>query len=481
MTEPAPSLASNARWSVVSQVGRSGLRTLGLVVLSRLLAPTDFGLIAMATVIINFGELARDMGTSAVLIQREELDDDTTCTVFWFNTVAGLGLGIAVFALAPLLAGFFAEPDLAPMLQLLAVVFPIGGLATAHQALLQRASRFRVIAGVELLAIVLGLLVAVPAAWLGAGAFSLVYQILAATLVSSACVWRASGWTPRLRWSSRRFRSMWTFSGPLFGFNILHVVSRSADDWMLGRFLGAGPLGVYSLAYRVMMVPIYNLGWIVDRALFPILSQRRREPGAAADLYRRSLTVTALLATPVAGGLWVAREPLMVGVFGEQWRDAAVVLAWLAPIGLIESLFSTTWTVMKSYGRTDLLGRVGLLGAVLLPTAFLIGLQWGLIGLAAGYLIGLVLLATPAFVIAVRLTGNSGGDLLRALGPPLVLSCLMVLACRAVDLAWLGAGADPYLRLLTFAVVGVLAYAGLLKLFLPDSLTALRSLVPRPR
>jgi PST family polysaccharide transporter len=481
MTEATPSAAANARWSAISQGGRSGLRLLGLVVLSRLLEPSDFGLLALATAVTSFAEVLRDMGTSRLLIQREHLEDDTICTVFWFNVVSGVVLAAALLGLAPALAGFFVQSELTPIFWLLSLIFPGAALASTHQALLERGSRFRTLAGIEISSTLAGLIAAVTAALLGAGVYSLVIQVLLTTLVSAVLFWGYSGWLPRAVWSRRRLEEVWGFSGHLFGHNILNFLSRNADDLIVGRFLGTSKLGVYSLAYRVMMFPLQSLTAVANRALLPILSRRQSEPGAVADLYRRTLAMIALVSAPMTAGLWLVREPFVLTVFGEQWIQAAEVLAWLAPVGFVQTLVSTTGTVVLASGRTDQLMRLGAMSAVLVIASFGIGVRWGLAGVAACYLVANLLNAVPYFWAAFRSSGNSAKDLVVAVRAPLLFSGAMISTGALVDQALLGSGSSPLVRLLTVSIVGALCYGGLLLLFGRDSLNELRRLVSPQR
>ena len=123
------SAVSNARWIAISQASRIGMQLIGMVVLARLLPPSEYGLMAMATVVINFAYLLRDMGTAAAVVQKENLTEDTTNTVFWLNVGLGLTLGIALVALSPLIADGFRSPRLIPVLWVLALVFPVTSIA----------------------------------------------------------------------------------------------------------------------------------------------------------------------------------------------------------------------------------------------------------------------------------------------------------------------------------------------------------------
>lgn len=481
MSAPAVSVASNARWAAVSQAGRMGLRLLGLVILSRLLEPADFGLVAMATAVTAFAEVLRDMGTAGALIQRERVEDDTASTVFWFNAVTGLLLSAAVFLLAPVIETAFAAEGLADILRVLAPLYLLVGLSASHQALLERESRFRLLAVLEISSVAIGLVTAVVAALLGARAFSLVFQALAVALASNVLLWACSAFRPRLIWSRRRFGEVWSFSGNLLAFNLVNFFSRNADDLIVGRVLGAGALGVYSLTYRVMMLPLQTLSFVSNRALFPVMSLRRFEPGAIAGLHGRALAMIALVSAPLNAGLWLLREPFVLVVLGEQWTAAVPVLAWLAPVGFIQSLVSTTGTVLKSTGRTDLLLRLGVAGSMLVVSSFLIGVRFGLVGVAACYLVANVLNAILCFRVSFRITGGRGAELVSGVAAPLAGAAVLVLAGGLLD-SWLaGAGANGLLRLAVGVPVGGLLYLSVVRLFAPERLQQLRELLlPRP-
>jgi PST family polysaccharide transporter len=216
---------SNARWIAVSRVVSIGVQLLSLAWLARLLTPADYGLVAMAMVVTNLANLVRDMGTTQALIQREGLNEETILTAFWFTVAIGTVLGVAVALLAPLMALAFKAPGVTGILWVLAVTFPVLGSTSVHQALLERDSRFPLLARIEAVSGVSGLAVGVTAAYLGAGAYSLALSSLAYALVSSAQQWQASPLRPRWFWSRRELRGIRKFSDYLVGFNLINYGS----------------------------------------------------------------------------------------------------------------------------------------------------------------------------------------------------------------------------------------------------------------
>lgn len=457
------SAMSNARWLTLAQAARIVLQLVSLVILSRLLPPSEYGLLAMATVAMNFAYLLRDMGTAAAIVQKEDLTEHTKNTVFWLNVGMGVLLAVVLSALSPVLATYFRSERLAPVLCLLSLSFPLTSASAVHQALQERRSGFKTLARIELVSALSGLAVAIVLAYMGFGVYSLVWQTLAAATISSVQMWIASPWRPRRSWSMSEFRSLWGFSGNLAGFSFINFFARNADSLVIGRVLGSGPLGIYSQAYKVMMFPLQSMSAVAGRALFPVMSRQQNDRPQMARLYFRALRLIATVTAPMMAGLWLLREPFIEVALGHQWMSVPVLLAWLAPVGFLQSLITTTGTVFMATGRTDLMMRLGLLGAVLQVGSFFIGVQWGIVGVTICYLIANILNGLPHFYYATRQLNADLGDLLRAVWQPVVFSLLM-LAVLYPALMWLeprSSGAPTLLiaiGLLGAAVYGVLTF-----------------------
>lgn len=423
------SVISNARWILLSQGIRTGIQLVGLVVMSRLLPPSEYGLMAMAWVVISFAYMLRDMGTGAAVIQKEKLNEEATNTVFWLNVALGLGLALVLIGGSSLISSnFFRTPALTPVLCLLALVFPVTSSGAVHQALLERESRFRVLARVEIVSSLSGLGVALGLAYLGAGVYSLVYQTLAAGILTTAQLWIASPWRPKRQWSREEFKSLWKFSSNLTGFNFVNFFARNADTMVIGRLLGVTPLGVYSQAYKVMMFPLQSMTFVATRAMFPVMSRQQNDRKEMSRLYFRSLTLIATVTAPMMAGIWLLREPFVLVTLGEQWTEVAKLLAWMAPVGFMHSLLSTTGTVFMATGRTDLLMRQGAINAVLQVAGFLIGAQWGIEGVAICYMIANALNMIPGFWLTLQQLESGPGALLAAVWKPIIFSLVMCAA-----------------------------------------------------
>jgi O-antigen/teichoic acid export membrane protein len=459
------SAAANARWIGVIQLSKIGVQLLSIAVLSRLLAPQDFGLVALASAVSTFALLFRDLGIAPAIIQSPQLDEATKSAAFWLSAAVGLLLCLLLVVAAPLIAALMNAPDLVGILALLALTFPVAGATVVHQALLERASRFALVARIEISSLVAGFSVAVLAAILGAGAYSLVLQAFAIALFTSLQLWVSAHWTPSQGWSLARIQGIWAFSRNMLAFNIVNYFGRNADALIIGKFLGPAALGVYSVAYRTMLFPLNHLTFVANRALFPVMSRRQTELGAVAAMYLRSVSVIAFFTAPLTAGLFVLREPFVLTVFGAKWHAAADLIAWLAPIGFVQSIVSASGPVFMALGRTATLLRVTVAATILHVIGFCIGVRWNINGVAMSYFTTNLIVAIPILVIVMRCLDARVGALFAAVRRPILFSLVMASAVHAaraefasfafpaaVELAALVAiGAGLYLALAQFA------------------------------
>jgi PST family polysaccharide transporter len=422
----APSVGRNARWIAVSQAGKITVQLTSLVVLARLLQPADYGQIAMLVVITNFVGFLRDLGTASAIIRSPTLPDGLTQTVYWFNLMLAAGMALLLLGLSWPLAQLFRDPALVPMIAWLAPGVILSSLGAVPKALIERASRFAEAAVIEVSVAAAGLACCATMAWHGYGAFSWVGGTLfSATLSSVLLIVRARWRLPRWTWNRAQLRDVMRYSGNLSAFNIINYFARNADAMIIGRYLGAVELGFYSTAYRVMLFPVHNMAWVSNRALFPVMAHHQADVGKLGELYLRSIAFIIFFSAPLMVGVFVLREPLVNVVLGAQWARVADILAWLAPVGLLQSVLSTMGTVFMVSGRTDLLFRMGLLGTALQVTAFLVGVQHGVLAVAACYLVANAVYFVPGMLVTLRQVNLGLPALFVELRSPLVAALLM--------------------------------------------------------
>ncbi len=379
------------------------------LVLARLLTPEDFGLLGMVVVLVGFLAVLSDLGLTAALIQREDLQERHRSSVFWLMCSVGFVLAGLLALSAPYVAAFYKEQRLTTLVRVLAIDFALWPFIAAQHAVLSRRMAFKAIAMAETVSVVVGGGVALTLALLKYGVWALVAKALASSAALLLTFWIASDWRPRFAFDRGAISDLFRFSSNLLGHNIVGYWSHQTDDLLIGRRLGATPLGLYTRAYSTVMLPVREVGTVLGRVMFPTLSKMQSEPKEMKRLYLRVVGATALLTFPAMAVLFVVAEPLTLVVFGDQWLGIVAVLRIYAVVGAFQAIASTVNWIYKACGRTDLMFRWGIVSSIVIVAAVLVGTQFGSIeAIALSYGIALVvLLSYPHFAIPGRLIGLS--------------------------------------------------------------------------
>jgi O-antigen/teichoic acid export membrane protein len=429
------SASSGIKWSLVSQIGRQVMQFVTTAVLARFLSPADFGLVGMATIVTGFISIFNDLGTSAAIIQRQQISDSLVSTLFWVNGIIGLLASLMLMVCAPFVASFYQEPRVTEVLRVLALTFIISGFSIAHKAILEKKIAFNILAKIEIIAVLLASITGISSAFFGLGVWSLVIQTVVIVSITSILLWSASQWKPQFVFCLSDLKEVSSYSLNLAGFNIFNYFVRNGDYILIGKFLGSQDLGYYTLAYRLMLYPIQNVSAVIGRVMFPILSQIQDDNAKFRSIYLKAIAKISLISFPIMTGLWVLSEPFILGIFGQQWRPVIILLMILSPVGMIQSIATTLGCIYNVKGRTDWLFIWGLVTGFLAIIAFVIGLHWGIIGVASAYAIYYIFLVTyPCFAIPFRLIELPMSEFGLVIWRPLLASVLMFIIILGIKL-----------------------------------------------
>lgn len=461
---------TNARWVALAQIFKIGGQIIGLFVLARLLPPSEYGIMAMATVATNFAAIFRDLGTSAALIQKKELLHPEINATFWFNIALGCGIALLIACASPLIAHAFHEQKLIPVMLWLCLAFPVASAGAVHQALMERESQFKDVARIEITSVCAGLATAVVLALMGAGVYSLVAQTLITAATSSLQFWQRSKWRPTSSRAIGRgdFAPILGFGSNLAGFNTINYFSRNADAMVIGHFMAAAILGAYSLAYRIMLFPLQSMTFVASRSLYPILSKKQDDIPSVLSTYLRLIRLVALIVSPMMAGMVVVRNDFVALFLGPQWSLTADLLLWLAPTGLIQSVVSTTGLIFMTTGNVKMLLRISIFNAATQVSAFLIGAKLGITELAALYLFANIINFWPNMHFTMNLLNGKLVSVIKAMAPPISLAIMMAVivvllgkmdAIANLSIAW---------RLCSQVLMGGAIYAALTWIIIPS-------------
>jgi O-antigen/teichoic acid export membrane protein len=404
-------------WSAISQGVNQGFGIAISVVLARILGPKAYGLIGMVTVFTGFAAVFGDLALGAAIIQRKELEERHLNAAFWTNVIMGATLTLMMVALAPVVSWFYTEPALLTLTMVIALKYIIDSLYVVQLALLKRGMRFRTLAGIQIGSNVISGLAGLGFALYGMGPWSLVAQTLGFSVVLLVVSWRLGGWRPRLSFELRACKELFGFSAYVLGSNAVNYWARTLDQLLTGRFIGAAALGIYSRAYTLMLMPLTQVSVVVGRVMFPVLSTIQDDKPRVKRVYVKSICVIGLITFPMMIGAFVVSEHLILAVLGDKWAGAIPIFKIFCWVGLLQSIATTTGWIFMSQGRTGVDFALTASFTAFYAIGFVIGIRWGIIGLAWSYFMCNLVLWYPSWVIPGRLIGITFSEMLRSLSP----------------------------------------------------------------
>jgi O-antigen/teichoic acid export membrane protein len=468
-------------WKVFSQAFRQLSRIVVAIVLARLLTPHDFGLAAMVLVFSSLVIIFSDLSLGAALVQRPELTELDRSTVFWVSTGVGVLFTVAGIAVSGPVAAFYGEPEVQPLFIGLSLSFVLTALGTTQTALLNRDMDFRALEVRLMAGSVAGAVVGLALAAGGFGAWALIAQQIATALASTALLWAFSPWKPSMRFSMASLRDLSSFSLNVFGTRIVFYFNRNADNLLVGRFLGPSALGAYTVAYNLMLAPIGRIAMPLVEVLFPAFSRMQDDKARIGALWLRAVRVVGTITIPGMIGLALVAPEFVHVTLGDKWDAAVPVIQILAWVGLMQSLQGMNSSILQACDRTGLLLRCAIVTVVASVIAFAVGVQWGIVGVAAGYCIAssfaepyyawqtMRTIGVPVRAYLASLAGIAGAAL--AMG-----AC--VLATRELLLP---EGLPDGLRLAILIAVGAASYLPLWAWRAPEIVADVRGVLRRRR
>jgi PST family polysaccharide transporter len=386
------SAARGAAVTMAGQVARVSIQLVGLVVLARLLSPSDYGLLTMVIAIIGVGEIFRDFGLSTAAVQARTLSKAQRSNLFWINSFIGLGLTLVVLALSYPIALFFDEPRLQPIAAVLSVNFLLNGIATQFKADLNRQMKFSRLALIEILAPLAGLIGGLIAALSGLGYWSLVIQQTVLPVVMLLLFIAATRWLPGRMQRGVPMRHFLKFGVGLLGVQLLNYASRNADSIVIGARLGPAQLGIYDRAFQLLVLPLNQINAPATKVALPVLSKLQDDSVRYAKFILRGQSVLVHLITLIFALAIAQANPLILILLGEKWQGSTVVFQVLAVGGVMQALSYACYWVFLSHGLIASNLRFALITRPVVVLAVVVGSNWGVVGVAAGYSLALFLI-----------------------------------------------------------------------------------------
>ena len=423
--------AAGGKWTALSAVASIVIQLLQLAALGRLLEPTDFGLMAIMMVVIGLAISLADFGVGNYIVQVNTLSR----RLFWRLFGLGIGLSLVLSAIIAVasswVADYYQSPILRDLLPWLGLVVITSTISQIYFAVLQRSFKFKIIAVVEIISTLVCMVVAVGFAWLGYGVWSLIAgQIALSTVKTIFYLGGTSQFLQAMPAScTGHISDALHFGYYQVGERLLNFAGWNLDKIIIGKLLGERSLGIYSVAFQLMMRPFSVLNPVFTRVSLPIFSQIKNDNLRLRRGYLDVVRTIALISFPVYLGLAIAAPALVEILMGSKWIEAAPVVSVLCGLGLLFSLGNPIGTLIVAKGRPKWAFYLNLLALVIYSTAYYIGSFFGILGVSISFLIAAGVFLYPLeFYLRWKLVGMRVDEYFSAmkhhfigLVPPLLL------------------------------------------------------------
>jgi PST family polysaccharide transporter len=418
------------------------------ILLARLLSPHDYGLVAMVSALVGFAPMLIDLGTNDAVVQRKSISRYDITSLFWLKVAIAGTLTLLLVGGSGYIADFYGEPALTGIALVSAITLMVTALSAQHYTLMLRAMQFKRIALIEIAANVISSVIAIVMAYTGWGYWALVAKPVLAIAVSSIAVWASCPWLPGRPQFTNDAKQMVGFGLGITGFTMTDYVARSADRVALGYFYGAVPLGYFQNASLIYDNAMSLTG--LHTVAVSGLSKLRGNLDELRRAWATALSTVSFYFMLAFAGLAVTGQDFVVMLLGSKWEPAGIIVCIFGVKGIADVVERTLGWLHVTAGRSDRWMRWGVYSAIFQLAALVIGLPFGLVGVATAYALAMFFLFLPALAYAGKPLGIGASDVLRAVGPQMVAALGAVAIGVAAQLLFMA----DYGRLARFLVSG---------------------------
>ncbi|MDA7025498.1 MOP flippase family protein [Bacillus sp. CLL-7-23] len=345
-----------AKWTSASTIIITFIQIAQFVLLGHIMTIAEFGLVGMLTTVTIFTQIVLDMGFGAALIQKEKVNERQLSTLYWLNIITGVLLFICIFFLSPVIADFYQRDELVSLIRILAIMFLVAPIGQQYQYMLQKDLKFQVLSKIETGANVSSFIMLIGLIFL---IDPIVAYVLSQVFLNSfkgilffAVYFKK--WRPSFVFALREVKSFFAFGAFQLASRLVNRVGANMDMILIGRFLGAEALGIYSLAYQIITIPVLKINPIITRVAFPVFSKNQKDNKTLREGFLNVTKLLALVSFPLLIGLPTVSDLFIKVMFSEKWLAAIPILNILAIVGLLRVLMNPNGSILLAKGRADL-------------------------------------------------------------------------------------------------------------------------------
>lgn len=479
--QPGESFSARVRsavfWRSGSQIVAQMVMWTATIFVVRLLDPHDYGLFAMSQVILVLFNFLNGYSFASGVIQAESVDSRRISQVFGLLILLNGGLAILQFLLAPLAGAYFRQPIVTDMLRVQALLYIATPFIALPSAILARSLDFRNQAKANLAGALAGAGAALTGALCSMGVWTLVIAPIIMMAVRAIGLTLASGIRLRPTFRFDGLGSILSFGGALLLCQLFWIIQSQSDVFLAGRQLDPHNLGLYTEALFLTQIVTAKFIPPLNEVAFPAYATLHKEGGKVGPAFLTSVRLTMLIAMPLYLGMAVVAWPLVETLFGDKWLEMAPLVATLAlamPFFALQIICSPSTNAL---GMPGVYVRTSIAGAIIMPVAFMAGMQWGIEGMTRAWLVATPLLLLVTLALTLPKLGLGWRDILLSVLPTASAALAMAAVVHAIaqEIVWI---ASP-LRLAILVAVGAAVYGGLLFAFSRETLVELKSFITK--
>ena len=371
-------------WSSVDRFASQGISFCFSIVLARILAPKDYGVVAMIVIFIAIAQAFVDSGFSNALIRKPDLKERDLSTAFYFNIVVGLVCYAILFAASPFIADFYNTPILSPIIKVEALGVVFNSLCVVQRATFTKRVDFKTQAKVSIICTIVSGLVGVCLAYGGYGVWSLVVQTTLGTLVNCILLWLFSKWHPTLTFCRESFRYLWGYGSKLLASGLLDTAYNNIYPIVIGKFYSPAQLGLFSRAQSYSSLLSSNITGVLQRSTFPVLSLIQDDDERLRCNYRRLLRVSAYIIFPLMIGLAALARPLIITMITAKWEACVIYLQVICFSMMWYPIHAINLNLLQVKGRSDLFLRLEIIKKALGVSIMCVTIPMGVLAMCCG-------------------------------------------------------------------------------------------------
>ena len=448
---------SGIRWTGLSTVAGAILQILKISILARFLSQEDFGLMALAMVVISFSQTFADGGVSNAIIYRQDITDKQLSSLYWLNVLVGFAVFVLILVFTPFFSSFYSEPLLNIILPITALTVLFQSFSFQYRAIFEKELMFNKLAKIELLSRFVSFVVAVFLAYEGFGVFSLVYSVVAMYFLEAVLI-VFEGFKihrPEFYFSFKDIKFFVKFGSFQLGERITNYFSSQIDIILIGKILGTGDVGVYSVMKQLVMRPAYILNPIITRITFPVMSKFQDDINQLKNIYLKTVKYVASVNFPVYT-LMIVLAPEIVYIFlGERWLEYTTIFQLLSVYYMFRAIGNPVGSLLLARGRPDIEFYWNILMLIYVPLWVVAGSYYGLVGISLALALSHILLVfIDWFFLVKKMCGAEFFQYHMSIAVPFAISVFVAFVVYSVS----GVLENVYIKLIFSSVFGGICY-----------------------